>query len=173
MISADYPIEALALLLDEGCLSERYAPLIAYKDALLSSLPRWGCRVKSDAEKLPDAALAEIGLSDAQMIRLFRRFLAMYEPKAQKFREIDTLSVSPEERAAFRELYHLPGVKAIRAALYYRSGYRTLRDFAEAGVEEVLARTALTISREQLACIVPLPKEVRTQIAVARAFTMT
>lgn len=171
MISADYPIEALALLLDEGCLSERYAPLVSYKDVLLSSLPRLGCRVKSDVEKLPDAALAEIGLSDAQMIRLFRRFLAMYDPKAQKFRELDALAVSPEERSAFRELYHLPGVKAIRAALYYRSGYRSLADLAGATVEEVLTRTALTVSREQLTCIVPLPKEVRTQIAVAKAFT--
>lgn len=170
MIHTDYPIGALSILLDGSCLSERYAPLLPYKDRLPDALRRLGCRVKSDAERLPDEVLSEAGLCDPQTVRLFRRFLTLYDPKPQKFRELAAVE-DPEERAVFRELYYLPGVKQIRASLYCQSGYRSLRDFVDTTAEEVLARTARIIADRQLSCIVPLPKEVRTHIAVARAFT--
>ena len=170
MINTDYKLEALDVLLEKDCLAERYYPLLPYKDLLLRALPLRGCVTKSDAEKLTDGAFTEIGLPDAGMIRLLRRFLTIYDPNPAKFREIPKVSSDPEEQEAFRELYHLPGVKAVRAALYYRSGFRSLSDFTGASPEGVLSRTAQTIAEQQLSCIVPLPKEVRTHIAAARAF---
>lgn len=170
MVNTDYKIEALAVLLDKSCLAERYYPLIPYQKALLRALPLLGCRTKSDAEKLPDEAFAEIGFSDTGMLRLFRRFLTIYDPNPAKLREIPKVTPDPEEQAAFRELYYLPGVKAVRASLYYRAGFRSLSDFAEATPEAVLSRTAQAIAAYSLSCIVPLPKEVRTHIAVAKAF---
>ena len=171
MIHTDYSIEALALLLDRKCLSERYYALIPYKERLVSELTRLGCRMKSDAEKLSDDVLLSIGLGDADNVRLFRRFLTIYDPKPQKFREIEKLCLSPQEQAVFQELYHLPGVKNTRAELYSRAGFLSIRDIAEACEEEILARTAAAIAENGLSCIVPLPKEVRTHIAVAKAFT--
>ena len=171
MISTDYNIEALRILLDKRCLSERYYPLLPYTDALLSGLPLLGCRKKSDAEKLSDEALAQIGMTAPETLRLFRRFLTIYDVNPQKFKEIPKLCSDEEEQAAFRELYCLPGVKYVRAALYYRSGYRSIAAFADTTVEEVLEKTARTIAENGLSCIVPLPKEVRTHIAVAKAFT--
>ena len=171
MIHTDYAIGALEVLLNADCLSERYAPLIAYKDRLLAELSHLGCRTKSDAEKLSDGALTGIGLPDEQTVRLFRRFLTIYETNEQKLREIPKVTSDPQEQAAFRELYHLPGVKAVRATLYYRSGYRSVADFTHTSVEEVRTRTAATIAEYGMDCIVPLPKEIRTHIAVAQALT--
>lgn len=172
MIDTDYPIEALDILLEKICLSEKYYPLLNHKDALISGLQCRGCAKKSDAEALPDDAYIQMGLNDAKLLRLFRRFLALYDPNPGKFREIANIAPDPERQAAFQELYYLPGVKQIRASLYYLSGYRALKDFGLASVDEVLKKTSLAISANDLSCIVPLPKEVRTHIAVARAFTM-
>lgn len=171
MLSTDYPVEALRVLLVGDCLSERYAPLLPYRDALLAGLRLRGCRTKSDAEGLPDGAFIELGLPDAGTVRLLRRFLTIYDPAPQKFREIGKVTADPAEREAFRELYHLPGVKAVRARLYYRSGYRSIAEIAAASPEEILSKTDRAIAEHELSCIVPLPKEVRTHIAVAKAFT--
>lgn len=169
MICTDYPVKALSILLDKDCLPASYAPLIKHKQALLSELPRLGCKRKSEAERLSDGAYEAIGMQ-TQEIRLLRRFLTLYDAKPQKLRELEKLTAEPEAMAAYRELYLLPGVNQIRADLYYRSGFASLAAFAEATVEAVLEKTAQTIADNALSCIVPLPKEIRTHIAVAKAF---
>lgn len=168
-MSTDYAIGALDVLLEKDCLCERYYPLIKYKSALISGLALLGCRTKSDAEKLSDDELMQSGISIDE-VRLFRKFLTIYDAKPAKFREIEKLCASPEEQAAFRELYCLPGVKYVRANLYYRAGYKSLSDIASASEREILERTAAAIAENSLGCIVPLPKEVRTHIAVSKAF---
>ena len=92
-MNADYPIEALDILLDRECLTARYWPLIQYKDALL----RLGCKSKSDAQKLNDDVLINAGLNDMDIVGLFRAFLVMYDPKPQKFKEITKLCSDPDE----------------------------------------------------------------------------
>lgn len=170
MIDTNYSIEALEILLDSSCLPGRFDSLLPYKTALLSGFRLLGCRTKKDAAELTDEDYARIGLKDTQTVRLMRRFLALYDPNPAKFREIPKVVSAPEERAAYEELYCLPGVKAVRAALYYQSGYRSIRDFAAATTAALLEKTAKTIETNSLPCTAPLPKEVRTQIAVARAF---
>lgn len=167
MISTDYCIDALEILLDRDCVSERYYALIPYKRELLARFHRLGCRTKNDTAALSDEA---IGLANPSLTRLLRRFLGLYDPNPQKFRELAKLGLQPEKAAAFRELYHLPGVKAVRAELYYRAGFRSLRDFANAAPEDILTAAVQVIAQEKLSCIAPLPKEVRTQIAVSKAF---
>ena len=171
MMNTNYKIGALDVLLSKDCLSERYYPLIPHKEKLISGLRLLGVETKNDAAALSDEALMRAGLPDDAAVRLFRRFLTIYDPNPAKFKEIEKLSLSAEEKSAFAELYCLPGIKSVRASLYYQSGYSWVSDFADATVEEVLERTARTIAERGLACIVPLPKEVRTHIAVARAFT--
>ena len=171
MIDPDYRIEALDVLLDRDCLMERYFPLIPYRDALIRGLRRLGCVTKNDAAALPDGCFSEMGLQDGAQIALLRRFFTPYDPKPAKFRELDALSADPAETAVLREFYFLPGVRFIRADLYYRAGYRSLRELALSSPEEVRRRTAEAIHRDGLSCIVPLPKEARTHIAVAGAFT--
>ena len=172
MINTDYPIAALKLLLDRACISDRYASLVPLCERLCAALAALGCRTKSDAAALSEQQLLQAGLPDGQSAALFRRMLSMYDPDPHKFGEIGKVARDPEERSAFEALYHLPGVKAVRASLYYQAGYRTLADVANTTVEEVQSRTSEVIRSRGLCCTVPLPKEIRTHVAVARAFTM-
>ena len=165
-INPDYKISSLAFLLDKSCVPERYFPLAEYKDILVSL----GCGRKSDLETLPASKLVSAGFPEIY-IPLLKRFLSLYDPKKDKFKEIEKAFLSPEEKAACRELFHLPGVKLTRAMLYYRAGYKTLTSVASATVEEIREKTASAIKEYSLSCIVPLPKEIRTHIAVAKAFT--
>ncbi|MCQ2425557.1 MAG: hypothetical protein MJ070_05375 [Lachnospiraceae bacterium] len=172
MISTDYGIDALDVLLKKDCLLDRYHPLIDGKEKLITGLKALGCLKKSDIAGIPDADLMRIGLKDPDAIGLFRRFLTLYDPDPRKFREIPALVSDPAEREAFTGLYHLPGVKYSRAKLYYLSGYRTLVMFTVTDADEILSKTARTIAENKLSCSVPLPKEARTHIAVARAFCL-
>ncbi len=169
-MDTNYKIEAVNILLNEDCLSARYYPLIACKESIVEGLKRMECVTKNDISEISDEKLIDLGLADFAMVELFRKFLTIYDPKPQKFREISKLTSDSYEEQAFKELYLLPGVKFTRATLYYLSGYTTVKSFAETTPEEVLSKTAKTITERQLSCIVPLPKEVRTHIAVAKAF---
>lgn len=169
-MNTDYNIHALEILLDEACLGERYYPLIPCKNALITGLQALHCKTKNDAAALTDADLAAIGLTNPGCIALFRRFLTLYDPNPQKFREIKKVTADPELQQAYTELYHLPGVKYARASLYYQAGYRSIQDFVNTTPEEVRAKATQAISEHSLPCIVPLSKEIRTHIAVAKAF---
>lgn len=169
-MNTDYSIEALEILLNEDCLAERYYPLIQYKGTLIQGLRQLNCQTKKDAALLSDADYAGIGISDVEVISLLRKFYTIYDPNPQKFREIHKLSLNPDEQISYRELYFLPGVKRTRASLYYKAGYKTLADFINTSPDEIAEKTAKAIKEHNLPCIVPLPKEVRTHIAVAKAF---
>ena len=171
MIDTNYRIEALEYLLDKECLSEKYYPLIPFKKKLILQSNRMGYKTKNEIAELSDAELLNLGLLDDESVGLLRRFLRLYDPKPQKFKEIEKLNLDWKEKLAFRELYYLPGVKQTRASLYFLSGYGSLISIADADFNEILEKTALAISAYDLSCVVPFPKEARTHIAVARAFT--
>lgn len=169
MANTDYGIEALKILLDRDCLTERYYPLIKYKDSLMSLYLKSECRTKSDAEKLCDGKYYEIGL-DSEEICLLHRFFGLYDPAPQKFKEIIKLAADENERSAFYELYMLPGVRYVRAKLYYDSGYKTLSDIACTTAEKIVKNTAKTVQNRKTPCAVPFLKEAATHVAVAKAF---
>ncbi|MBQ7849728.1 MAG: hypothetical protein IJ343_08425 [Clostridia bacterium] len=167
----DDRIEAIDVLLNEDCRLERFCPLIPCKAALISSLLANQHLTKSACLALTDEALMALGLPDAAAAGLFRRFLCLYDVKESKLREIGRVAADGAEAAAFRELYLLPGVKATRARLYMAAGYDRLEKIASASPDEILRNAASVILRGDLPMKAPLPKEVRTHIAVAKALT--
>ena len=170
MVNTDYQIEAIQELLNEDCILTRYYPLIPYKLLLIKYFKAMGCRVKSDCLKLSDEALMSAGLPNIEEVNLFRGFLTMYDVNPRKFKEIDSVSRTPEEVEAFKQIYHLPGVKSTRANLYYKSGFTSLDAIASSTPEEIRKRTEELIEKEKLNLKVPLMKEIKTHIAVAKAF---
>ena len=170
MVNTDYRVEAIGLLLHEDCILKGYYPLIPHRDALVERLKQMGCKRKSDVIRLPDDELMQAGLPK-EGLDLFRKFLVMYDPRGQKMREIASVSHTPEEAACFKELYLLPGVKSTRARLYMKAGFASLADVANASAEGLIEACGQAIAKENLTMKVPLLKEARTHIAVAKAFT--
>lgn len=171
LLNTDYKIEAIAVLLNEDCILTRYYPLISYKDILVENLKKMGCHTKSDCMKLSEESLLDAGLMDIGMVHLFKAFLVLYDIKPAKLREISSVCKKDEDIPSFRELYHLPGVKSTRAMLYCKAGFRSLADIAISSPENIIAKTENVIREENLCLKVPLMKEVKTHIAVARAFS--
>ncbi len=171
MLNTDYKIEAIKVLLNEDCILTRYYPLIPYKDILVESLNKMGCYTKSDCMKLSEESLLDAGLTDIGMVHLFKSFLVLYDINPAKLREISSVCKKDEEIQSFRELYQLPGVKSTRAMLYYKAGFHSLDDIAISSPQEIIAKTENIIREENLSVKAPLMKEVKTHIAVARAFT--
>lgn len=69
---------------------------------------------------------------------------------------------------ALCDLMRLPGVKDIRASLYYESGYHSIADFAKQSVQSMQETIGAYIERTNQSKAVPLKKELSTQIAVAK-----
>jgi len=67
------------------------------------------------------------------------------------------------------DLMRLPGVKDIRAALYYDCRYRGLSDFVKRTPEEMRDKIEQFVTKNKIGKSVPFLKELSTQIAVAKA----
>ena len=171
MLNTDYKIKAIKVLLNEDCILTRYYPLIPYKDLLVENLSKMGCYTKSDCMNLSDESFMDAGLTDIGTVHLFKAFLGLYNINPAKLREITAICKNDEEIQAFRELYQLPGVKSTRATLYFKAGFQSLADIAVSSPEEIIAKTENVIRHENLGLKAPVLKEVKTHIAVARAFT--
>lgn len=66
------------------------------------------------------------------------------------------------------DLMRLPGVKDLRASLYYHCGYKKLSDFASENPYNMKQKISKIINEEKIDKAVPLGKELATQIAVAK-----
>lgn len=168
----DYRIDGIKILLNEDCIVQRFYPLIQYKNQLSENLSEKGFSTKNACAVLSDEELIKAGLPDKNMAALFRCFLHCYEYKGKGIKDIpDAAYRSEEEVSSLLELMRLPGVKAVRAQLYYHCGIRTLSDFAAADAGQLRDHIANAIVKEKLPFSPPQPKELRTQIAVAKVFT--
>lgn len=69
------------------------------------------------------------------------------------------------------DLMRLPGVKTIRSELYFNCGYTSVKTFACETPENILTAIKNYINNniDNKAKIIPLPKEISTQIAVAKS----
>lgn len=171
-VNSNYHIKGIGLLLNEDCILQRYFPLIQYKVQLLNNLLDKGCITKNACFILSDKALIEAGLPDSDMVELFRRFLCLYDYKGKGIKDIpDAECRTKDEISSLMELMRLPGVKAIRAELYFHCGIRSLSDLAASDAVQLRDAIANIIMQESLPFSPPLPKELRTQIAVAKVFT--
>lgn len=170
--NADYQIEGIKILLNEDCIVQKFYPLIPYKNQLSKNLSDKGFLTKNACAVLSDEELMKAGLPDENMASLFRCFLRHYDYKGKGRKDIpDAEYRSEEEILSLLELMRLPGVKAVRAGLYYHCGLRTLPDFAAADAGQLRDKIAGIIQKENLPFSPPQPKELRTQIAVGRVFT--
>lgn len=66
------------------------------------------------------------------------------------------------------DLMRLPGIKELRANLYYDCGYRNLKAFAAQNQPEMRKKLADYIAENKIQKSVPFAKELETQIAVAK-----
>lgn len=149
--------------LREDTTMERYWPLIPIREELLRYLTELGPVFRDDVSDAVTEALA--GRFGEETVRLFRRFLHLYDFNPAKLRELRQVA-DPSEAAALSELLRLPGVKLLRAGVYYRSGV-TLRVLAEESTEEIRDRVRAYLTREHRTETVPFPKEVNCHRAVA------
>jgi hypothetical protein len=73
-----------------------------------------------------------------------------------------------QELASLSDLAQLPGVKGIRARLYYDAGIHSVQALAEWDAEALLQMLVEFVERTGFEGIPPLPKEVRSTIENAR-----
>ena len=72
------------------------------------------------------------------------------------------------ELVKLSDLARLPGVKGIRARLYYDAGVETVEELAAWEPEGLLVMTTEFVNATGFPGIAPLPKEVSSTIATAR-----
>ncbi|MCI1244584.1 MAG: hypothetical protein LKG11_01310 [Bacilli bacterium] len=168
----NYRIEALDELLNEDCVLGRYFSLISKKKRLMACLSSMGCLTKNDCLKLSEGVLSRLGCLSPSEVRLFRRFLSLYDVDERKFKELAALGLNGERLSSYRELFLLPGVKSVRAGLYYESGLRSLGDIASRSYKRIIEMTQRTIDENRLSLKAPLIKEAKTHVAVSIAFTV-
>jgi hypothetical protein len=73
------------------------------------------------------------------------------------------------EYVKLSDLSRIPGLKTVRARLYYDGGFDTLDKIAASDPEDLRAALASFVERTGFGGIAPLPKEVRSTVAAARA----
>lgn len=73
-----------------------------------------------------------------------------------------------EELVGLSDLARLPGVKGVRARLYYDAGIDSVEKMAACEADALLKLTADFVEQTGFDGIAPLPKEVRSTIATAR-----
>lgn len=73
-----------------------------------------------------------------------------------------------EEIVRLSDLSRLPGVKGIRARLYYDAGFDSCKKLRESSEEQILEITRKFVEDTHFDGIAPLPKEVQFTIATAK-----
>ena len=165
-MSDNFYLSDLLGSLREDTTMERYWPLIPHRDTLLQFLRERSLVFRDDVtEETFDALRGSFG---EEITRLFCRFLHLYDFKPAKLRELKQVA-DPSEAAALSELLRLPGVKLLRAGVYYHSGV-TLNVLAEKSTEEIREMVRAYLEREGRTETVPFPKEVNCHRAVAKMF---
>lgn len=165
----NYFMDDLIHSLERDVVMERYIPLIDHKGELAAILNQNGAVRK---EQVSDAVIEDIRIKlGATVSGLFARFIHIYDFNKAKLREIRDY-VGKKEYDDLAGLLRLPGVRLLRAELYYDSGV-TLEVLAEKSTEEIRAMVRDCIQRENRSEIVPQPKEVNCHREVAKMILHT
>jgi hypothetical protein len=140
-------VTSLLNLLEEQVTLKRFYPLIPHKDRNASTLLSLEINDKYQyleaSQELREAFVQKIDLS----------------LPVESARELFSLC----------DLMRLPGVKWLRAKLYYDCGYQSIQSFSQNDNVQIRNKIALYIQTNCPERGLPLPKEIATQIAVARA----
>lgn len=82
-------------------------------------------------------------------------------------RKYNTNEAEAFRLVCFFDLMRLPGVRTVRASLYYNCGYKRTGDFFGLCADEAIEKIRKIIEKNNMACIAPQKKELSTQIAAA------
>lgn len=165
----NYYADDLIASLEKDVVMERYYPLIDHKEELTAIINKAGAVRKDD---ISDAVAEKIGAAlGLDISRLFTRFIHIYDFNKSKLRDIKAY-VGTNEYDALAALLRLPGVRLLRAELYFNSGV-TLEVLAEKSTEDIRAMVCDYIRRENRSEIVPQPKEVNCHREVAKMILRT
>ena len=165
----NYFMDDLIASLERDIVPERYYPLIGHKGALTAILNQDGV-VRKD--QVSDEVLEDIRtMLGGAVSGLFSRFIHIYDFQQSKLREIKNYA-GKKEYDDLAGLLRLPGVRLLRAELYFNSGV-TLAALAEKSTESIRDMVRDYIQRENRSEIVPQPKEVNCHRAVAKMILHT
>ena len=165
----NYYMDDLIGSLERDIVMERYYPLIDHKEELTAILNKAGA-VRKD--RVSDAVTEDIRMKLGEAVSgLFSRFIHIYDFNRSKLREIKGY-VGTKEYEALAALLRLPGVRRLRAELYFNSGV-TLEVLAEKSTEDIRDMVRSYIQREDRPEIVPQPKEVNCHREVAKMILHT
>lgn len=160
----NFYVEDLIRSIRKETTLERYLPLAEQSGVLLALMREHRVVFRND---VTDAVLNAVGERCGQdTARLFARFLHLYDFNRQKLREIKQYEGS-DAYEPLAGLLRLPGVRLLRAELYFHSGV-TLQTLAEQSTEAVQAMVRDYVEREHRSEIVPLTKEVNCHREVAK-----
>ena len=160
----NYFMDDLISSLKKDVVMERYYPLIEYKEDLLAILNKAGIvRKKQVSESLIENISEVLG---KDVSARFARFIHIYDFNKAKLGDIKDY-VGMKEYDDLAGLLRLPGVRALRAKLYFNSGI-TLEVLVEKTTEDIRTMIGDYIRREKRKEIVPQPKEVNCQREVAK-----
>lgn len=160
----DFYVEDLLMSVRKETTIQRYLPLAEHRDGLISVMRENGIVFRNG---ITDDVIRMIGKKfGADTARLFLRFIHIYDFKTEKLREIKYCE-GTEKYGKLADLLRLPGVRVLRAELYYNSGV-TLETLAEKTTEEIRAMVSEYVGRGQRPETVPLVKEVNCHREVAR-----
>lgn len=164
MMNDNYYINDLISSLKSDVVMERYYPLINYKEELTRILNKARVVRKNDVS---DTVIEDIKKTLGKDIsNSFARFIHIYDFNKSKLRDIKDY-VETEEYDDLANLLRLPGVRLLRAKLYYNSGI-TLKVLAKKSTEEIRNMVSEYIKRENREEIIPQPKEVNCHREVAK-----
>ena len=160
----NFYVEDLLQSLREDTTVERYWRLIPLREELLCCLKRQGVVFRDD---VTDEVMSKVGDSfGSDTAALLARFLHLYDFGSAKLRELKQVQ-DGEKRAALSQLLRLPGVRLLRAELYYNSGV-TLEVLAQKQTEEIRSMVREYTHRESRGETVPFVKEVNCHREVAK-----
>ena len=160
----NYYVKDLISSLKKDVVMDRYYPLINYKEELTSILNKYRIDRKDQISKTIIEDIKKTLGDDISSI--FVRYIHIYDFNKTKLNDIKDY-VGTKEYDSLAELLRLPGVRALRALLYYNSGV-TLKVLAKKSTEEIHDMVSKYIVRENRKEIIPQPKEVNCHREVAK-----
>ena len=160
----NYYINDLINSLSKDVVMERYYPLINYKDEL--------AKILSDAKVVRKNEVTDVVIDDISrtlgedISRMFTRFIHIYDFNKSKLKDIKNY-IGSKEYDSLEGLLRLPGVRLLRAELYFHSDV-TLYVLASKSTEEIRNMVCDYIKHNNRQEIVPQPKEVNCHREVAK-----
>lgn len=160
----NYYVYDLISSLKRDIIMERYYPLIDFKEELIEIINRFGVVRKEEISQVViDEIEKELGKNTSN---IFTRYIHIYDFNKAKLRDIKEYT-GKKEYDSLSELLRLPGVRLLRAKLYYNSGV-TLKVLSKESTENIRAMIYDYIQRNNRTEIVPQPKEVNCHREVAK-----